>query len=339
MEERKKQLTEHERQQVLTLRNKGMVFHKISETLGIPLSTCSYVVWMAEHDHPPEKRSKKKRFLENPHGSFVASLLDEDAGLTLGQLVEKCRERFGVVFSHSTISHSITNFHYSFKRTRLRSERSEVPELLQDRVEYATLFHQVFCSNESFFFFLDEVGFSVCMRQPYGYAPQGIPPVVTAPAIHSRNFNVIALIGMPQGNPLEKVMITKVLPSAANAELCHSFLVEVLENLGSCGINTGAIVLDNVPFHHSKTVTDLFPPGGPFILMFLPPYSPFFNPIENIFGTWKSLVCSAKPRNEGELMCTLASTSMQITAETIMNTIYHTDTICEDFAKGNYHAF
>ena len=100
MEERKKQLTERERQQVLALQDKGMVFHKISKTLGIPLSMCSYMVWIAEHDHsPPEKHSKKKRFLENPHSLFVASLLDENAGLTLTQLVEKCRERFGVVFS------------------------------------------------------------------------------------------------------------------------------------------------------------------------------------------------------------------------------------------------
>ena len=83
-------------------------------------------------------------------------------------------------------------------------------------------------------------------------------------------------------------------------------------------------------------MTDLFPPGGPFTLLFLPPYSPFFNPIENVFGVWKNKVRDAKARNEEELMCVIASTSAQISAETIMNCINRADRNCERYASGDH---
>ena len=292
---------------------------------------------MAGHPRlPPQKRGKKKKFLQNPHSVFVARQLDNDAGLTLKELVKRCKTQFGITFSRSTVSRAITEFYYSFKRTDVRAERSETAQCIHEREVYAEQFHMMFHGNEASFFFVDEVGFSISMRRPYGYAPRGQPAVVTTPAICSRNFTVMAMIGMPRGDPLEKVMITKVLPTAANTEQCYSFMVEALEALRSHGINYGTIVLDNVPFHHSRLVTDLFPPGGPFTLLFLPPYSHFFNPIENVFGVWKNMVCDAKARNEEELMHVIASTSAQISAETIMNCIIHADTNCEKYASGNH---
>ena len=99
------------------------------------------------------------------------------------------------------------------------------------------------------------------------------------------------------------------------------------------GISSGTIVLDNVPFHHSKSVTELFPSGGPFSLMFLPPASPFFNPIENVFGIWKKMVCQAKARSEAELMQVINTTASKISAETIMNCILHANHNCESYKK------
>ena len=44
--------------------------------------------------------------------------------------------------------------------------------------------------------------------------------------------------------------------------------------------------VDNGQFHKTSAVSDLIFQRG-FYLEYLPPYSPFFNPIENTFSKWK----------------------------------------------------
>jgi transposase len=59
--------------------------------------------------------------------------------------------------------------------------------------------------------------------------------------------------------------------------------------------------MDNVPFHHSREVLERIVRKG-HAYDFIPPYSPFLNPIENMFSQWKQKVKSCRPNNEKELM-------------------------------------
>ena len=53
------------------------------------------------------------------------------------------------------------------------------------------------------------------------------------------------------------------------------------------GTNTKSIaILDNCKIHHAQAVKDLFEDAG-IILMYLPPYSPDYNPIEEAFSSVK----------------------------------------------------
>ena len=79
--------------------------------------------------------------------------------MTLKQLVDLCKRKFRKTFSCSTISCSIKAFHYSLKRTDLRTERSETPQAIHGREVYAAQFHEKFSDDPGSFFFMDEVGF------------------------------------------------------------------------------------------------------------------------------------------------------------------------------------
>ena len=48
--------------------------------------------------------------------------------------------------------------------------------------------------------------------------------------------------------------------------------------------------------------------------MFLPPYSPFLNPIENIFSVWKNLVIRAQAKDERQLKDLIDSNFLCITS-------------------------
>ena len=224
----------------------------------------------------PKKRGRKPVFVPSRHSAFVAKMLDKDCTLTLKQLVDLCKQKFRKTFSRSTISRSIKAFHYSLKRTDLRTERSETPQAIHEREVYAANFHEKFSDDPASFFFMDEVGFSVSMRRAYGYSPRNKPATVTAPAIRSRNISTIALIGMPRGEPLEKTMIIKVLPCPGNTEQCRLFMVEALDELQKRGISSGTIVLDNVPFSPLKSRDRVVPKWRPIQLDVPSSCTPFF---------------------------------------------------------------
>jgi len=49
------------------------------------------------------------------------------------------------------------------------------------------------------------------------------------------------------------------------------------------------VVMDNASIHHNQAITDLFTTAG-VVLVYLPPYSPDFNPIEEFFAQLKALI-------------------------------------------------
>ena len=49
--------------------------------------------------------------------------------------------------------------------------------------------------------------------------------------------------------------------------------------------------------------------------LYLPPYSPFLNSIENLFSQWKNHVKRAKPNNQEELMEAISNGASYVTAE------------------------
>jgi hypothetical protein len=71
------------------------------------------------------------------------------------------------------------------------------------------------------------------------------------------------------------------------------------------------IVMDNLSSHKGPKVREMIEAAGA-SLLFLPPYSPDFNPIENAFAS--SRRCSAKPRSEPSTACGPRSDSSSISS-------------------------
>jgi len=78
-------------------------------------------------------------------------------------------------------------------------------------------------------------------------------------------------------------------------------------------IGNAILIMDNVPFHKKNTIIYLIWVHGHRVL-FLPPYWPFLNPIEEMFNQWKSMVNTAEPEAEDELYSLVKETSSRITA-------------------------
>ena len=60
------------------------------------------------------------------------------------------------------------------------------------------------------------------------------------------------------------------------------------------------VVMDNLPAHKITGVRSAIETSGAHLL-YLPPYSPDFNPIEMAFSKFKALIRAAEPRNLEDL--------------------------------------
>ena len=73
-------------------------------------------------------------------------------------------------------------------------------------------------------------------------------------------------------------------------------LVEAIVNRGPF-----VIIMDNVPFHKARQIREIIESRS-HLLLLLPPYSPFLNPIENMFAKWKQSIRQSRPSCEEDLI-------------------------------------
>ena len=76
-----------------------------------------------------------------------------------------------------------------------------------------------------------------------------------------------------------------IFQGTCNAEIFNTWLEHVLI---PCLNHGDVVVMDNAAFHKSKKTKELIEAAG-CELLFLPPYSPDYNPIENSFGSMKTI--------------------------------------------------
>ncbi|XP_029656061.1 uncharacterized protein LOC115229946 [Octopus sinensis] len=120
-----------------------------------------------------------------------------------------------------------------------------------------------------------------------------IPYLVTA-SVRSRNFSVIASMN-------KYGMIMKELH---NGPINKEFFVNYIVNLKSAcidnGIESPVFIMDNAKIHHYKLLKSKMSELNLEILYLLP-YSPFLNPIENVFSKWKNHIIRGNAKKENEL--------------------------------------
>ena len=124
---------------------------------------------------------------------------------------------------------------------------------------------------------MDESGFAPSAERQHAWAARG-EKVLGLRSGHRRPRT--SLIAARIGRALAAPML---FDGTCNSAVFNAWLAEELCPLLSSNM---VVVMDNAAFHKSKTTRNLIRKAGA-TLLFLPPYSPDLNPIENSFGTIK----------------------------------------------------
>lgn len=152
------------------------------------------------------------------------------------------------------------------------------------------------------FIFVDEAGFNLAKRRRRGRNVIGQRATVDVPGQRGANITMCAALSN------DGVLLHKPLIGPYNTERLISFLDDLhnrlvpAEERGAGNSPTFVVVWDNVAFHHSAAVTDWFAAHPRMLVLFLPPYSPFLNPIEEFFSAWRWKVYDHRPHDQMSLL-------------------------------------
>ena len=120
---------------------------------------------------------------------------------------------------------------------------------------------------------------------------QELKPSKKVNQIRNKKFSICLAINC-DGNKFFKIKL-----GSYNGNLFKEFLCEFFDWLDIKQLKNCCIIMDNATIHKTVEVLELIRKSGNNVL-FLPPYSPALNPIENVFRKWKAYVRSQECNNE-----------------------------------------
>lgn len=155
--------------------------------------------------------------------------------------------------------------------------------------------------------FLDESGVTTEMTRRYGRARRGERVGEGTPCGHWRTLTVLGAIRSSGW------VATMTIEAPTDGEVFSAYLEQVLCPQLQSG---DVVVMDNLAAHKVEGVRGLIEARGAHLL-YLPPYSPDFNPIEKCWAKIKQLLRGAKARSLPALEMAVSTALAAITPQNI----------------------
>jgi transposase len=142
--------------------------------------------------------------------------------------------------------------------------------------------------------FVDEMGTNISLSPLclYGWSRKGERAYCSVPRNRGKNTTLLASMSVEGMGP------SLAVEGATNSQVFETYVERVLAPNLSRG---QVVVMDNLSAHKGERVRELIEGRG-CELLYLPPYSPDFNPIEEAFSKIKALIRKAEARSREALL-------------------------------------
>lgn len=230
-------------------------------------------------DLPGSKRPGSKSALTPFHQSLIRSILVHKSELYLDQILGF------LVFIEPSLTSSISAVSRTLKKMGFSSK---VPNRVLSRADNteSIFFKNLFDIITFYSFqlvFLDETSNSrklgIHLR---GWAPRGKTPL-------SRSRNTGKRYSFIGSININGFLYSELIPGSLNAVTFQRILNQnVFPLMNPYPLNNSVLILDNCRAH-DISIQDIFDQYG-IVILFLPPYSPFLNPIERLFSAMKAKI-------------------------------------------------
>jgi transposase len=140
--------------------------------------------------------------------------------------------------------------------------------------------------------FVDEMGTNTSLGLIYAYSLRGYRAYAKVPRNRAPNTTLLSSMSLEGMGP------SLAVEGSINRDVFEVCVERVL----AATLRPGQIVvMDNLSTHKGKRVKEIIEKRG-YVLLYLPPYSPDFNPIEEAFSKIKGLLRKAGARSREALV-------------------------------------
>jgi transposase len=262
-------------------------------------------------------RRETGSFGPRPHGGGVEPALDHEALERLGKLVKETPDatletlprEMGITGGRMIICRGLQKLGLPLKKKSGHASERDTPEVQEERREFAEDLEPIEPRRLAF---VDETGVTTAMTPAYGRAPRGERVESSAPASWE-SVTVIAAMG------LDGVRAPLAFEGAVNAA---TFLMYVEQILVPALHRGDVVIFDNLGSPLSSAVFEAIEGAGASVMP-LPPYSPDFNPIEEMFSKLKEFLRRIGARAKEHLYEAIGEGLREVTPRDILGWFGH----------------
>ena len=255
-------------------------FRQVSASLNIAIGTACHIFRRFESTgnvQPTKPDRTSTRLLSGHEELLVMGIITANPTLYLREVCQKVFEATNIVVSASTICRILF-------RNGLTRKKVQQVALQRSSVYRGEFIAEIQMYRAEQFVWIDESG---CDKRDsfrrFGYGFRGERPVCHRILHRGKRVSAIAALSV------EGVVALSLTSETVNGDTFFDFVRGELipHMLPFDGTNpTSIAVLDNCSIHHVEAVIELFKDAS-ILVLWLPPYSPDFNPLENAFSKVK----------------------------------------------------
>jgi transposase len=161
--------------------------------------------------------------------------------------------------------------------------------------------------------FVDEMGTNISLSPLYGWAKKGVRAQCSVPRNRGKNTTLLSSMSMEGMGP------SMAVEGATNSEVFEAYVELILAPTLRRG---QVVVMDNLSAHKGERVRELIEGQG-CELVYLPSYSPDFNPIEEAFSKIKSLIRKVEARSREALLDAMGTAISAISDQDVRGFFEH----------------
>ncbi len=253
---------------------------------------------------PPKQRTQQTRTQLNAQQLAVPGQLVEDNNdATLAELCHLLEQKTQVRIGRSTLDRMLSKLNITLKKTLDRSEK-ESQRVQRQRVEFWQLVGGILAKN---LIFIDEASINLALTRLSARSAKGQRARGKRPHKRGKNVSLIGAIGL--GGLITQVSLLGSTDGLTFEAFIAQRLVPKLRS-GAC------VLMDNCWIHKGAAIEALITQARA-RLIYLPPYSPEFSPIENCWSKIKSLLRSIGARTYPELARAVEAAFTQVSLDDI----------------------
>ena len=240
------------------------------------------------------------------HAEFILKEIKTKPDTTIMELRDKLRERHGLSLGYGTVWRFLARHKITRKKKTGHASEQEREDVEASREAW---FEGQLDLDPKKLVFIDETSISTSMARRFGWAPRGERCRASIPFGHWKTTTFVA------GLRVDRIDAPMTIEGALDGEAFLAYVEQVLAPTLSKG---ETVVMDNVPLHKVAGVSEAITAKGASVL-YLPAYSPDFDPIEKFFSKFKSILQRIAARTAGALEAAVAEALRTVTPDQCRN--------------------